>query len=220
MQIRSLLLAASFTVVLVSPALAQSEQASLVDFNHGDERSDGTVQWRTEIVKTPDGRDDLAIRADVEVPNRNMNLKLLLRRNLDPSVPASHLIEMTFKTPPDFIDGGALQNAFAVSLEPKEMSASGDTLLGTSYKMTTDGEYVEALSNKPADICKNLAVLTSNVWLEVLLNGAKRKPNVFLPVADQTLWFSKGKTGQLVFDAVFAAWDKTPGLKGAVCQPS
>jgi hypothetical protein len=105
------------------PATTQSEPAALIDFNTGDQRSDGTVVWRTEQVKTSDGRDDLAIRADVDIPSRNLKMTMLLRRNLDPSVPASHLIELTFTVPPDFIDGG-IGNVFSTVLGPNEISAA------------------------------------------------------------------------------------------------
>ncbi len=225
MQLRSIILSASFLIAFGVPGLAQSNLASLIDFNHGDERSDGTVVWRTEQVKTPDGRDDLAIRADVDIPRRNMKLSMSLRRNLDPTIPASHLIELNFTAPTDFIDGSGLGSAIAMMAEPKEMSVGegGLTLWGTLYKMQADGQYVDALSDKPHDICENLAALKDNAWLAVYLNGAKRRPNVFLPaVSDQSLWFSKGETGQRVFTDVFAAWEKTPepGARGAVCHLS
>jgi len=222
MQLRSIIFSALFIVAFALPAIAQSERAALINFNSGDKRSDGTVVWRTEQVKTPDGRDDLAIRADLEIPDRNLKLAMLLRRNLDPSMSASHLIELTFAVPPDFIDGG-LGDVYFMFLAPNEMSGRLDALSGKSRKTRVDGQYVEWLSDKPGDICHNLAALNDNAWLAVYINGAKRKPGVFLPaVSDQSLWFSKGEAGQRVFDAVFAAWEKTSGAgaRSAVCHPS
>jgi hypothetical protein len=223
MQLRAIIFSALFTIGLGLPTLAQSESAALIDFNNGDKRSDGVVVWRTEKVKHSDNRDDLAIRADVDIPGQKLKLTMLLRRNLDPAVSASHLIELTFTTPVDFIDGGGLGNTLGVMLEPNEMSVSGLMLLGRSHKGRLDGTYVHELSDKPADICENLAAMSNNAWLAVYLNGARRKPNVFRPaITDQSLWFSKGETGHRVFDAVFAAWEKTPeaGARSAVCHPS
>ena len=40
-------------IAFALPALAASERAALVEFNNGGKRSDGTVAWRTEQVKTP-----------------------------------------------------------------------------------------------------------------------------------------------------------------------
>ena len=223
MQLRSIMFSALFLISFALPATAQSEPAALIDFNHGDKRSAGTVAWRTEQLKTPDGHDDLAIRADVAIPGQNLKLTWVLRRNLDPSVPASHLVELTFTTPPDFIDGSGLGDLLGTFLAPNEMSGKLEALVVASYKKRADGQYVEWLSEKPGEICHSLAALNDNLWLAVYLNGAKRKPNVFRPaVSDQSLWFSKGETGQRVFDAVFAAWEKTSaaGAGGAACKPS
>jgi hypothetical protein len=178
--------------------------------------------WRTEQIKTSDGRDDLAIRADVDIPSRNLKMTMLLRRNRDPSLPASHLVEQTFTVPPDFIDGGIV-NVFGTVLAPNEMSAAGTMLLGTTFKTDVDGQFVNALSDKPVDICENLAALNNNAWLAVYFDGAKRKPGVGRSaVSDQSLWFSKGEAGRQVFDAVSAAWEKIAeaGARNVVCHPS
>jgi hypothetical protein len=219
MQLRPIIFSALFIIASGLPGIAQSEPAALVDFKNGDKRSEGTVVWRTEEVKTPDGRNDLAIRADIDIPGHNLKLTMLLRRNLDPSVPASHLIELTFTVPPGFIDGG-MGNAFGIALGPNEMSGATRMLLGSIFNTTVDGFYLEGLSDTPVDICHNLALLSDNPWLSVGFNGAKPRRHPGLP--EQSLWFSKGETGQRAFDAVFAAWEKTPeaGAKTAVCHPS
>jgi hypothetical protein len=103
------------------------------------------------------------------------------------------------------------------------MSGRLDALTGKKGETRVDGQYVELLSDKPGDICHNLTALNDNAWLAVYFNGAKRKLSVFRPaVSDQSLWFSKGEAGQRVFDAVFAAWEKTSeaGARSAVCHPS
>jgi hypothetical protein len=222
MQFRSIIFSALFIITFGLPAKAQSERAVLIDFNSGDKRSDGTVVWRTEQVKTSDGREDLAIRADVDIPGRNLKLAMVLRRNLDPSVSASHLIELSFAVSPDFIDGG-MGDVFFMFLGPIEMSGWLDALSGKTGKTGVDGQYVEWLSDKPGDICHNLTALNDNAWLAVYINGAKRKPGVFRPaVSGQSLWLNKGEAGQRIFDTAFAAWEKTSeaGARGAVCHPS
>jgi hypothetical protein len=222
MQIRSILFSALFVFGFGLPAIAGSERAVLVDFNQGDKRSDGTVVWRTEQVKNSIGRDDLAIRADIEIPGSRFKLSMLLRRNLDASVPASHVIELTFDVPPDFMDGG-MGDPFFTFLGPAEMSGKLEALSGTTRRGRLNGQYVEMLSDQPGDICRNLAILNGHAWLAVYINGAKRKPRgVRAAVSDQSLWFGKGESGQLVFDTVFTAWEKTPevGARTAVCRPS
>ena len=50
----------------------------------------------------PDQPPELAIRADVEIPDRKIAMTWSLRRNTDASLPASHTIEIMFKLPTDF----------------------------------------------------------------------------------------------------------------------
>jgi hypothetical protein len=221
MKFRSIVFYTLFTIAFALPTIAHSETASLVDFNDADKRSEGTVTWRTEQVKTPDGGDDLAIRADVDIPGPGLKLKMVLRRNFDPATPASHVIELSFTVPPTLMDG-SLSMVHPVMMVPAEMSIRGKPVWGPVYKTNVDGLFLQALSVKPEEICENLAALNNYAWLTVYVDGAKRKPKVFGPIADQTLWISKGESGQQVFDAVFAAWEKAPGPaeRTVVCQPS
>jgi hypothetical protein len=96
MTLRSIFLSAFFMIAFGAPAFAQSGSAALIDFNSSDSRSTGTVVWHTEQVKTSDGHDDLAIRADVDIPGPKLRMTMLIRRNLDQSIRASHLTEMAF----------------------------------------------------------------------------------------------------------------------------
>src|SRR5207245_7223485 len=67
----------------------------------------GSAIWRTETVSPGPGlAPELAIRADVEIPERRMTMTLSLRRNTDQALPASHTIEIMFNLPPDFPFGG------------------------------------------------------------------------------------------------------------------
>jgi hypothetical protein len=60
----------------------------------------GSVIWRTETVSSgPNQSPDLAIRADVEVPERRLAMTFSLRRNADQALPASHTIEIMLNLP-------------------------------------------------------------------------------------------------------------------------
>ena len=67
----------------------------------------GTVLWKTEMRPATPGRPpELAVRADVEVPERKMSVTFSFRRNTDASLPASHTIEIVFTLPADSPSGG------------------------------------------------------------------------------------------------------------------
>src|SRR5262249_46297985 len=66
-------------------------------------RYDGSVVWRTEAVSLGPGQaSELAVKAELEIPGRRISMTFSVYRNTDKSLPASHVIEIMFKLPPDF----------------------------------------------------------------------------------------------------------------------
>jgi hypothetical protein len=58
--------------------------------------------WRAESVPPATGQaPDLAIRADIEIPEQKISARWMLRRNDDKALPTIHTVE-----PPDFSHGG------------------------------------------------------------------------------------------------------------------
>src|SRR5262245_58803990 len=58
------------------------------------------------VTRGPGQPPELAIRADVEVPERKLAMTWSLRRNTDKGLPATHTVEIMFKVPADFPAGG------------------------------------------------------------------------------------------------------------------
>src|SRR6187401_1301161 len=57
----------------------------------------GSAIWRTEAGSPGPGEPaDLAVVADLEIPERRMTMTFTLRRNRDKALPASHTIEFNF----------------------------------------------------------------------------------------------------------------------------
>jgi hypothetical protein len=124
-----------FALLATSPALAQ--RAVLFDEDPSDPNGQkyvGSVTWRTEIIKLAGQPDEVAVRADVDVPLRKFKMTLLLKRNLDKSLPASHVVELTFHLPPDFA-GGGIGNVPGILMKSNEL-ARGTALAGPSVKVT------------------------------------------------------------------------------------
>jgi hypothetical protein len=49
------------------------------------------VIWRTEPIKASGNqKPDIAVRADLEIPDRKFKMTMSFRRNTDTSLPASH----------------------------------------------------------------------------------------------------------------------------------
>jgi hypothetical protein len=97
----------------------------------------GSVIWRTETVSPGPGlAPELAVRADVDIPERRTTMTWSLRRNTDPALPASHTIEILFNVPADF-PGGGIANVPGILMKQSEQ-ARGAALAGLAVKVTRD----------------------------------------------------------------------------------
>src|SRR5690606_34831704 len=66
----------------------------------------GKVSWKLANDTTnASGKDQPMIEATVEVPERKLKAVVSFKRNGDPSLPASHIIEVVFDLPDDFAEG-------------------------------------------------------------------------------------------------------------------
>jgi hypothetical protein len=125
----------------------------------------GSAVWRTETVSPGPGlAPELAVRADIEVPERHMTVTWSLRRNTDQALPASHTIEIMFNLPPDF-PGGGIANVPGVLMKQSEQ-ARGTPLAGLAVKVT-NGFFLIGLSAVDADVQRNMQLLKERPWFDI-----------------------------------------------------
>jgi hypothetical protein len=156
----------------------------------------GSVIWRTETLKPAAGqKPEIAVRADIEIPDRKFKMTMSFRRNTDTSLPASHTAELTFVLPPDFT-GGGVANVPGILMKSNEQ-ARGAPLAGQSVKVT-DGFFLVALSNTDADRARNMPLLKERSWFDV--------PLVYVNQRRAIIAIEKGAPGERAFNEAFAAW--------------
>ncbi|HEY8337913.1 MAG TPA: hypothetical protein VIQ05_29295, partial [Tardiphaga sp.] len=156
----------------------------------------GTVVWRTEQIKASGGKPgDIAVRADIEIPERKFKMSMSFRRNTDTSLPASHTAELTFVLPPDFA-GGGVSNVPGILMKSNEQ-ARGTPLAGLAVKVT-DGFFLVGLSNVESDRARNIQLLKERSWFDV--------PLVYTNQRRAIIAIEKGSPGERVFNDAFAAW--------------
>ncbi len=156
----------------------------------------GSAIWRTEMISAGPGQPaDLAIRADVEIPERRINMALTLRRNRDPALPASHTIEVMFNLPADFPFGG-ISNVPGILMKQAEQTR-GLPLAGLAVKVTS-GFFLVGLSAVEADQQRNLQLLKERSWFDI--------PIVYGNGRRAILAVEKGNPGDRVFAEAFARW--------------
>jgi hypothetical protein len=156
----------------------------------------GSVIWRTEPIKASGNQKaDVAVRADIEIPDRKFKMTMSFRRNTDSSLPASHTAELTFILPPDF-NGGGVGNVPGILMKSNEQ-ARGTPLAGLAVKVT-DGFFLVGLSNVDADRARNVQLLKERSWFDV--------PLVYSNQRRAIIAIEKGAPGERAFNDAFAAW--------------
>jgi len=156
----------------------------------------GSAIWRTEMVTLAQGQPaELAVRCDVEIPDRRIAMTFSMRRNVDQALPASHTIEIMFNLPADFPFGG-INNVPGILMKQAEQTR-GTPLAGLTVKVTT-GFFLIGLSATDSEMQRNLQLLKERAWFDipVVYNNGRRA----------ILAVEKGTPGDKAFADAFAAW--------------
>jgi len=182
-----------------APAAAVAQKVVLYDEDTTDpqgKRYVGSALWRTETVSPGPGlAPELAIRADIEIPERKMRMTWSLRRNTDKALPASHTLEIMFTLPPDFPEGG-IANVPGVLMKQNEQ-ARGVPLAGLAVKVT-NGYFLIGLSAVDVDVQRNIQLLKERDWFDI--------PVVYTNGKRAILAMEKGTPGSRAFEEAFRAW--------------
>ena len=122
----------------------------------------GTVEWRKGI-------DEMGLPTligEANIPARNLAVDVLIRKNHDTSLPASHLIEVNFRVTDSF-SGGSIAGLPGVLLKNEEL-VQGTPLVGASARIIGNS-FLFALSAKPVEFAINGGLLTSRDWMDLAL---------------------------------------------------
>jgi hypothetical protein len=182
-----------------APAAAVAQKVVLYDEDATDpqgKRYVGSAIWRTETVSPGPGlAPELAVRADVEIPERRLRMTWSLRRNTDKALPASHTIEIMFTVGADFPEGG-IANVPGVLMKQSEQ-ARGAPLTGLAVKVT-NGYFLIGLSAVDIDVTRNIQLLKERDWFDIPINYTSGKRGI--------LAIEKGTPGARAFEEAFRAW--------------
>ncbi len=133
------------------------------------------------------------IVANIDVPQRGLKLNLTIAKNTDQTLPVSHVVQMKFTVPANF-PGKSISDVPRFVAKPAA-DARGTPLIGAPAKGNQG--FVFVLSNDPADLTTNLALLKQE-WFDLyVVYGSGQRA---------VISFEKGTPGQRVFDKAFAAW--------------
>lgn len=157
---------------------------------------DGTVTWKTETVSAGPGLPpDIGVRGEVTIPERQISMTFVLRRNTDPTLPASHTIEVNFTLPKDF-PFGDVASVPLIAAKPNPQ-ARGTPLAGLSVKVNPT-LFLVGLAPGASEKQRNMALLQFSQWIDV--------PVVFSNSKRALITLEKGEPGDQAFNDAFSAW--------------
>jgi hypothetical protein len=156
----------------------------------------GSAVWRTErIAPGPGQQPDAVVRAEIEIPEQKVQVRMSLRRNDDKQLPASHTVEIVFTLPPDFAHGG-ISNIPGILMKQGE-TTRGIPLNGVAVKVTTNF-FLIGLSSVDADMQRNVQLLKERSWFDI--------PVVYGDGKRAIIAVEKGIPGERAFTEAFATW--------------
>ncbi len=158
---------------------------------------EGSVVWSRQMESQDIGNPQPVIQAAIQVPERSLSATLTIKRNLDPTLPASHIIELVFSLPENF-EGGGIDSVVRISMKQNEQD-QGRPLIGVPARIT-DHFHMIALNALPEAEKTNLQLMAELDWIDIpLVYGNGRR---------SLLALEKGPDGKAVFGQVLSEWEK------------
>ena len=183
-----------------TPAIAVTQRAALlVDAPDDPQRVKtyvGTVVWHLDSVSPGQGQPlATAVKADVDIPDAKLKVTMLMQKNPEPQLPASHTIEFHFLPQPDNALG-PIKQINVPEMRKDDDAATGDPLAGVPVAIT-DNYFLVGLSRGGAE-GQNIRLMTERNWFDMSL--------LFVSGKLGKLTFEKGAAGQRTFEDALKAW--------------
>ncbi|HYB53484.1 MAG TPA: hypothetical protein VEG84_06435, partial [Thermoanaerobaculia bacterium] len=154
----------------------------------------GSTVWST--IPAGSGQPaTVAIKADADIPDLKMHATMILRKNTDPTLEATHTIDLKFS----FANGAPVTGFKDVGLPQvrKLDSTAAETLNSVKVKIS-DVYFLIALAKSDQDLARNIDLMKTHAWFDfpLLLNDDRIAKLVFQKSAD----------GEAMLERAFEAW--------------
>lgn len=194
--------AATPTANAGAPALAVAQRALLFEENQLDPQKPtvaaGSAIWRLEQLPAGQGLPlENVVRGAIDFPGAGLTLLIVLRRNADAALPASHTIEMSFTS----ANGSRVVRDVALPQMRPEEAIRGVPLAGLPVPVK-ENIFLIGLSDLKGDIERNTELLLRRNWMEIPIRFASGQKAALL--------LDKGVSGDRVFQDAFRQWGQAP----------
>jgi hypothetical protein len=154
----------------------------------------GSTVWST-IPAAPGEPASVALKADADIPDLKMHATMILRKNTDPTLEATHTIDLKFS----FAEGAPITGFKDVGLPQMRMldSTASETLNSVKVKIS-DVYFLIALAKSDQALARNVDLMKTRAWFDfpLLLNDDRIAKLVFQKSAD----------GEAMLEKAFDAW--------------
>ncbi|GJD50766.1 hypothetical protein OPKNFCMD_3511 [Methylobacterium crusticola] len=181
-----------------TPDIAVAQRATLYEEgggpNNAPKATQGRVVWRLDAVNAGQGQPlQTVVRAAVEAPEAGLTLNLVLRRNTDATLPASHIVELAFVTTDP---NRTVRDVGLIQFKDDE-SSRGSPVSGLPVPVR-DNLFLIGLSNLKSDIDRNTDLILKRNWIDLPIRYAAGGRAI--------LTFEKGSAGEKVLREAFEQW--------------
>jgi len=156
----------------------------------------GRVVWRLEDINPGQGQAlEKAVSANVDIPDAGLTMKMMVRRNLDNTLPASHTVELTFTTRAG--ESGRVIRDVGLLQFKNEEAARGTPVAGLPVPVR-ENLFLIGLSNLQGDVERNTELFVRRNWIDLPVRMASGQRAI--------LSFEKGASGDQVVNSAFSQW--------------
>jgi hypothetical protein len=154
----------------------------------------GSVVW-SAAPANPGQPGSSGVKAEVEIPDLKMHATMILRKNVDASLPASHTIDLRVT----FDEGSPVKGIKDIGLPQmrRDDPPSTTPLAGVRVKIN-DSYFLIGLNRADADIARNVDAIGSLGWFDF--------PMLLSDDRIAKLTFEKGADGEKIVNDAVAAW--------------
>ena len=135
------------------------------------------------------------ILGEIQVAEKDIAANITIKRNIDESLSASHLIELKFTLGSNF-EGGSVENVARFVMKATE-EARGEPLVAVPVKVS-EGNFLVALNNLQQAVDVNTLLLKDGGWIDIPITYKNGKRAL--------VTLGKGGTGERVFTEALNDW--------------
>ncbi|HZZ62192.1 MAG TPA: hypothetical protein VFE63_13630 [Roseiarcus sp.] len=154
----------------------------------------GSTVWST-IPASPGQPASVGVKAEADIPDLKMHATMILRKNTDPTLEATHTIDLKFT----FADAAPITGFKEVGLpQMRKLDSTTSEQLNSAKVKISDDYFLIALAKSDQDLAHNLDLMKMDAWFDfpLLLNDDRIAKLVF----------QKSEDGEAMLEKAFDTW--------------